>query len=66
MGILYKVAFWWNFFKNRSLNGSSDLGLIRLSDLLIKSMTDQQMYEYNLTVNRDVLHKAMVENYPSL
>ena len=54
------------FFKNWSPSGSSDLGLIRLSELLIKSMADQQMYKYNLTANRDLLHKAKAENCPLL
>ena len=46
------------FFKNWSPSDISDLGLIRLSDLVIKSMADQQMYEFNVTANRDLLHKA--------
>ncbi len=39
------------FFRNRSPSDISDLGLIRLSDLVVKSMSDQQMYEYNVTAN---------------
>ena len=46
------------FFKNWSPSDISDLGLIRLSDLVIKSLSDQQMYEFNVTANRDFLHKA--------
>ena len=46
------------FFRNWSPSDISDLGLIRLSDLIIKSLSDQQMYEFNVTVNRDLLHKA--------
>ena len=46
------------FFRNWSPSDISDLGLIRLSDLVIKSMGDKQMYEYNVTANRDFLHKA--------
>ena len=46
------------FFKNWSPSDISDLGLIRLSDLVIKSMADQKLYEYNVTANRDFLHKV--------
>ena len=46
------------FFKNWSPSDISDLGLIRLSDLVIKSIADQQMYECNVIANRDLLHKA--------
>ena len=46
------------FFKNWSPSAVSDLGLIRLSDLIIKSMADQQMYEFNVTANRDLTHKV--------
>ena len=46
------------FFRSCSPSDISDLGLIRLSDLVIKSMADQRMYEYNVTANRDLLHKA--------
>tara|TARA_Y100000766_G_scaffold254508_1_gene239982 strand:- start:135 stop:377 length:243 start_codon:yes stop_codon:yes gene_type:complete len=44
-------------YKNWSPSDISDLGLITLSDLVIKSMADQQMYEFNVT-NQDLLHKA--------
>ena len=46
------------FFKNWSPSAVSDLGLIRLSDLIIKSMADQQMYEFNVTANRDLTHNV--------
>lgn len=46
------------FFRNWSPSDISNLGLIRLSDLVVESMSDQQMYEYNVTANRDLLHKA--------
>ena len=46
------------FFRNWSPSDISDLGLIELSDLVIKSMKDRQMYEYNVTANRDLLHKV--------
>ena len=47
-----------DFFKNWSPRDISDLGLIRLSDLVIKSMSDGQLYEYNVTANRDLIHKV--------
>ena len=46
------------FFKNWSPRDVSDLGLIRFSELVIRSMADGQLYEYNVTDNRDLLHKA--------
>ena len=46
------------FFRNWSPCDISDLGLIRLSDLVIKSMADGQLYEYNVSANRDLMHKA--------
>ena len=46
------------FFKNWSPRDISNLGLIRLSELVIRSMADGQLYEYNVTANRDLLHKA--------
>lgn len=46
------------FFRNWSPSDISDLGLIRLSDLVIKSMADGQLYEYNVSANRDLMHKA--------
>ena len=46
------------FFRNWSPSDISDLGLIRLSDLVIKSMVDGQLYEYNVSANRDLMYKA--------
>ena len=46
------------FFRNWSPSDISDLGLIRLSDLVIKSMAYGQLYEYNVSANRDLMHKA--------
>ena len=54
------------FFRNWSPSDISDLGLIRLSDLVIKSMGDQKMYEYNVSANRDFMHKVRGRIYRRL
>ena len=43
---------------HRSPPGISDLGLIRLGDLVIQSMGDKALYEINVSANRDLFHKA--------
>ena len=54
------------FFRNWSPSDISDLGLIRLSDLVIKSIGDQKMHEYNVSANRDFAHKVRGRLYRRL